>query len=130
VRFTANRNSKMLLGLRTVIYAAPDLAAAKAWYTTLLGKAPYFDEPFYVGFNVGGYELGLDPNASSAPGANGAVAYWGIASLDAALKRAEELHVAVLSAAQDVGGGIRVATIGDPAGNVVGLIENPHFTLP
>ena len=38
----------MLLGLRTVIYRAPDLARAKAWYSALLGVAPYFDEPFYV----------------------------------------------------------------------------------
>ena len=120
----------MLLGLRTVIYAAPDLAVAKAWYTALLGTPPYFDEPFYVGFNVGGYELGLDPNAHPAPGAGGAVAYWGVTSLDAALHRAEVLDVAVLSPAKDVGGGIRVATIGDPAGNLVGLIENPHFALP
>ena len=49
----------MFLGLRTVGYAAPDLAAAKAWYTTAFGKTPYFDEPFYVGFNIGGYELNL-----------------------------------------------------------------------
>jgi catechol 2,3-dioxygenase-like lactoylglutathione lyase family enzyme len=52
----------MFLGLRTVIYPAPDLAASKAWYTALLGVEPYFDEPFYVGFDVGGYELGLNPD--------------------------------------------------------------------
>src|SRR3954468_10089807 len=63
------RSVEMLLGLRTVIYSAPDLAKAKAWYATLLGIPPYFDEAFYVGFNVGGYELGLDPNAKTAPGA-------------------------------------------------------------
>ncbi len=51
----------MFLGLRTVIYPAPDLAAAKAWYTRLLGVEPYFDEPFYVGFSVAGYELALGP---------------------------------------------------------------------
>jgi predicted enzyme related to lactoylglutathione lyase len=120
----------MLLGLRTVIYAAPDLAAAKEWYTRLLGIPPYFDEAFYVGFNVGGYELGLDPNTHPSPGASGSVGYWGVANLDAALKRVQELDVVVLSSAQDVGGGIRVATIGDPAGNLIGLIENPHFKLP
>ena len=51
----------MLLGLRTVIYPAPDLAAAKRWFGAVLGVEPYFDEPFYVGFSVGGYELGSTP---------------------------------------------------------------------
>ena len=120
----------MLVGLRTVIYAAPDLAKSKAWYAELLGVPPYFDEPFYVGFNVGGYELGLDPHARISHGAGNAIAYWGVTNLDAALKHADQLDDAILSPAQDVGGGIRVATIGDPAGNLVGLIENPHFKLP
>jgi predicted enzyme related to lactoylglutathione lyase len=118
------------LGLRTVIYKAPDLARAKAWYADLLGVAPYFDEPFYVGFNVGGYELGLDPNASAPAGPGGATAYWGVASLDAALAHVTSRGATVLSPAQDVGGGIRVATVADPFGTPIGLIENPHFALP
>lgn len=120
----------MLLGLRTVIYAAPDLPRAKAWYSALLGTAPYFDEPFYVGFNVGGYELGLDPNAATAPGPGGAIAYWGVKTLDAAIAHALGAGATVVSPAQDVGGDIRVATISDPAGNHIGLIENPHFQRP
>ena len=62
-------------GLRTVIYPAPDLAAAKAWWTELLGFGPYFDEPFYAGFEVAGYELGLLPDADPALGA---LTYWGV----------------------------------------------------
>jgi catechol 2,3-dioxygenase-like lactoylglutathione lyase family enzyme len=49
--------------MRTVVYHVDDLTKAKEWYADLLGVEPYFDEPFYVGFNVGGYELGLDPDA-------------------------------------------------------------------
>src|ERR1043165_6639828 len=75
----------MLLGLRTVIYKAPDLAGAKAWYSDVFGITPYFDEPFYVGFNIGGYELGLDPDTDTRPGPGGATAYWGVADLDAVL---------------------------------------------
>ena len=58
----------MFQGLRTVIYRVPDLAKAKAWYTEAFGVAPYFDEPFYVGFQIGGFELGstLTPPASSS----------------------------------------------------------------
>jgi predicted enzyme related to lactoylglutathione lyase len=120
----------MLLGLRTVIYAAPDLDSTKAWYANLLGMAPYFDQPFYVGFNVGGYELGLDPNAATPPGPGGATAYWGVTNLDSAIARATGEGAIIVSAAQDVGDGIRVATVADPAGNIIGLIENPHFQLP
>ena len=56
-----------MLGLRTTIYQVPDLAAAKAWYTKAFAKAPYFDEPFYVGFNIGGFELGLLPAKKPLP---------------------------------------------------------------
>lgn len=116
------------LGLRTTIYKVSDLAKAKEWYSRLLGIAPYFDEPFYVGFEVGGFELGLDPDVSvTKPGPGGAVTYWGVADLDSTLKNLVALNVRVHSPAQEVGEGIKVGSIEDPFGNVVGLIENPHF---
>ena len=115
-------------GLRTVIYAAPDLEKAKAWYSSVLGIAPYFDQPFYVGFNVGGYELGLDPDPSSSPGgAGGATVYWGVADASAAVERLLSLGATSRTAVQEVGEGIKVATVRDPFGNVFGIIENPHF---
>jgi predicted enzyme related to lactoylglutathione lyase len=121
----------MLLGLRTVIYKSPDLQRAKQWYGDLFGITPYFDQPYYVGFNVGGYELGLDPDVGKrGPGEGGAVAYWGVKNLEAALERARGAGATILSPLQDVGEGIRVATIADPFGNQIGLIENPHFSLP
>ena len=120
----------MLLGLRTVIYKAPDLARSKAWYSEIFGIAPYFDEPFYVGFNVGGYELGLDPDTDTAPGPGGSTVYWGVKDLNAALAQVAARGGVIVAAAQEVGGGIRVASLADPAGNVIGLIENPHFRLP
>lgn len=118
-------------GLRTVIYHAPDLDKAKAWYSVVLGIQPYFDQPFYVGFNVGGYELALDPDASSTPGGKaGAIIYWGVADAQAAFDRLISMGAIERSAAQDVGGGIRVATVFDPFGNIFGIIQNPHFSLP
>jgi len=117
-----------VLGLRTVIYHVPDLKRAKDWYSAAFGVKPYFDEPFYVGFNIGGYELGLDPDTKNTkPGPGGAVAYWGVPSADAAVAHFQKAGATVRSAIQDVGEGIRVATVADPFGNVVGLIENPHF---
>ena len=120
----------MFLGLRTVIYQVSDLEEAKAWYSKALGFDPYFDEPFYVGFNIGGYELGLDPDASkSEAGKSGVVAYWGVEDADAAFKRLLELGATKHSDVQDVGGGIKVASVLDPSGNIFGIIENPHFSL-
>jgi len=120
----------MLLGLRTVIYHVPDLARAKAWYREALAIEPYFDEPFYVGFNVGGYELGLDPDTSDdPPGGGGTVAYWGVDDLDRSLERLAGAGAAMHAPARDVGGGIRVAAVRDPFGNVIGLIHNPNFRL-
>jgi len=117
-------------GLRTVIYHAPDLEKTKAWYSKVLGIEPYFDQPFYVGFNVAGYELGLDPDAASTPGGKaGAVAYWGVANAETAFRRLIELGATERSAVQEVGEGIRVATVLDPFGNIFGIIENPHFKL-
>ena len=114
------------LGLRTVIYPAADIARAKAWYAAAFGVTPYFDEPFYVGFNIGGFELGLDPNAQGS-GAAGGTAFWGVANIDDSVAHFVAQGATVSAAAQEVGEGIRVATVADPFGNAIGLIENPHF---
>ena len=117
----------MLLGLRTVCYPTNDLAASTAWFTELLGHGPYFDEPFYVGFAVGGYELSLSP---SMPVADGPLTYWGVPDCDVALARLVALGATVHEAVTDVGDGIRVATVIEPSGSMFGVIENPHFALP
>lgn len=121
----------MFEGLRTVIYHVSDMSKAKSWYSALLGKAPYFDEPFYVGFNVGGYELGLHPTETSEaiPKGVGVVTYWGVPDAAAAMARLLELGAVEHEAVFDVGGGILVGAVIDPFGNVVGVIQNPHFQL-
>ena len=100
----------MIKGLRTCLYPAPDLAKAKAWYQLVFQRKPYFDEPFYVGFDVGGFELGLVPD-----------------DIEQEVKRLRAARVTTIGEVQDVGGGIKVVDIHDPFGNLVGLIENPHF---
>lgn len=119
----------MFLGLRTVIYHAPDLPKTKAWYAAAFGVAPYFDEPFYVGFDIGGFELGLDPDVSRVNVGNNAVAYWGVADIEAAYRHLVDRGAIPRQPAKDVGGDIRVATVADPFGNVIGLIQNPHFKV-
>ena len=120
----------MIKGLRTTIYTVADISKARHWYAEAFGTQPYFDEPFYVGFNVAGYELGLQPEEKPVGGKTAnSVAYWGVDDIDAAynhfLKAGAEAH----EGPQDVGGDIKVATVKDPWGNVIGLICNPHFKL-
>ncbi|MES2102962.1 MAG: VOC family protein [Pseudomonadota bacterium] len=116
----------MILGLRTVAYPAPDLQQAKAWYAQMLQQQPYFEEAFYVGFAVGGFELGLIPDGK--PGLDGSQALWGVEDADAELARLLELGATLLEPVTDVGGGIRIASVRDPFGNRFGIIENPHFS--
>ena len=115
----------MIKGLRTAIYPVADLDKGKAWYAAVFGTAPYFDMPFYVGFAVGGFELGLVPDGE--PGAGGSKVYWGVDAIDADVARIVALGATVHATVQEVGEGIKVAELNDPFGNVIGLIENPLF---
>ncbi len=129
-RASRGKTKSMFLGLRTVVYRVSNLKEAKSWYSRVLGIEPYFDQPFYVGFNVGGFELGLQPSESggeSKPG--GVAAYWGVENIEASFKRLLDLGATKHGDVQDVGGGIRVATVTDPFGNIFGIIENPHFKI-
>ena len=117
-----------ILGLATVIYPVNDLSRAKIWYAKVFEQQPYFDQPFYVGFNIAGYELGLVPD-EGRPGADGGVAYWRVPEIDSAVSRFVGAGARIVAEAKDVGEGIKVATVSDPFGNSIGLIENPHFDL-
>ena len=126
-----SKEAGMFLGLRTVKYEVQDVAKAKEWYGKVFGVQPYFDEPaYYVGYNIGGYELGLvpEPKASAKRDAAG-VAYWGVDDIRASYKRLLDLGATSVNDVQDVGGGILVAEVRDPFGNVLGIIYNPHFKV-
>lgn len=115
------------LGLRTVMYPSPDLDAAKAWWTGVLGIEPYFDQPFYVGYEVGGYELGLLPTGDVADGAH---VYWGVADVAEAVLEAIRHGATEHTPPTDVGEGIVTALVRNPLGSIVGFIYNPNFTEP
>lgn len=110
--------------LRTVIYHVDDLQKAKNWYAELTGIQPYFDEPFYVGFNINGFELGLDPDFEDIPDRGSqAVSYWNVDDIIETVKKFTNAGALLRSKIKEVGGGIKVATVIDPWGNAVGLIE-------
>lgn len=119
-----------ILGLRTCIYKVGDMNKAKKWYATAFGIEPYWDEPFYVGFNIGGYELGLlleeKPLTEKA---DGVVTYWGVNEIEKVYKHFLESGATAYEKPESVGGPLMVATVKDPWGNVIGLIYNPAFKL-
>ncbi len=115
----------MFLGLSTAIYPVNNLVEAKRWYARAFAIEPYFDQPFYVGFSVGGFELGLIPDGVAST--QGPQPLWGVASADAAVAHLLALSATALDPVTEVGGGIRVAAVVDPFGNRLGVIENPAF---
>ncbi|WP_295119027.1 VOC family protein [uncultured Chitinophaga sp.] len=123
--------SSQFQGLRTVIYRVKDMAAAKAWYSKAFETEPYFDEPFYIGFNIAGYELGLQPAADDAdalaPGSGGVETYWGVPDITAAYNSLITAGATPYDPPREVGGDIMVAMVKDPWGNIIGVIYNPGF---
>jgi lactoylglutathione lyase len=118
------------LGLRTTIYKVGDITKAKEWYSKAFEIQPYFNEPFYVRFNVGGYELGLQPEKEPTKNKiESVVTYWGVNNINETYKRLIELGATENEKPYNVGGEIMTATVKDPFGNVVGLIYNPEFKL-
>ena len=110
-------------GIKTVLHPVTDLAAAKAVYTALLGVEPTADAPYYVGFDAEGQHIGLVPGGGQQ-GMTGPVAYWHVADIEAKLAELTAAGATVKEAAHDVGGGRLVATVTDPDGNVLGLLQD------
>jgi len=117
----------MLKGLRTIIYHVNNLEQAKEWYKTVFDIEPYFDEVYYVGYNVAGFELGLDPDPANFTPGHSTVTYWGVEDIDACFRKVKAMGVQIHQEPQNVGGAIWVGSLYDPFGNVIGLIENPEF---
>lgn len=115
----------MIKGLRTVVYPVADVGAARDWYAKVFETAPYFDQPFYVGFNIGGFELGLIPDGVS--GTAGSMVYWGVDDIAAEVERITALGATIHGAIEEVGENIKTAELADPFGNLLCLVYNPHF---
>jgi predicted enzyme related to lactoylglutathione lyase len=82
------------------------------------------DEPYYVQFSSGDQEVGLDPNGHGK-GMTGPVGYWHVDDIEGALARLLAAGAEAQQPVSEVGGGRRVATVLDPDGNVIGLLQNP-----
>ncbi len=113
----------MLTGLRTIVYHVNDLESAKTWYGEMFGIKPYFDEVFYVGFDINGFELGLDPSTEEYSGGNNSITYWKVDHIDGMFKHFSDKGVSIHQEVHSVGEGTRLGSVKDPFGNVIGLIE-------
>ena len=119
--------SPMFNGIASVIFPTSNLEVDRACWQAALGIAPYFDQPFYVGFTVDGCELGLDPNAAE-DGLSYPISYWTTtdihASRTALLAAGALLHRDIKS----VGDGALVVTMKDMSGNIFGLLQRRQGT--
>jgi predicted enzyme related to lactoylglutathione lyase len=111
------------LGIKTVLHPVSDLAAAKAMYASLLGVQPQADGPYYVGFEAAGQQIGLVPGGGPQ-GMTSPVAYWHVPDIEAKLAEVTAAGATVKEPPHDVGGGRLVATVTDPDGNVLGLLQD------
>ena len=119
-----------ILGLRTCAYLVPDLDEAKKWYASAFGVEPYFDEPFYFGFNIGGFELGLLPvEKKTSSEASNILTYWGVENIREVYDSFLELGATAHEEPHSVGEPLEVASVRDPWGNLIGLIYNPVFKI-
>ena len=118
-----NTQGNSTLGIKTVLHPVSDVAAAKAVYTALLGVAPMADESYYVGYEAEGQHIGLVPGGS-AQGMTSPVAYWHVPDIEAKLAEVTAAGATVNESPRDVGGGRLVATVTDPDGNVLGLLQD------
>jgi predicted enzyme related to lactoylglutathione lyase len=110
-------------GIKTVLHPVSDLEQAKAVYTALLGIPPQTDGPYYVGFEAEGQQIGLVPGGGPQ-GMTSPVAYWHVPDIEAKLAEVTAAGATLKEPVHDVGGGRLVATVSDPDGNVLGLLQD------
>lgn len=110
-------------GIKTVLHPVTDLTKAKAVYTALLGIEPQADSPYYVGYDTAGQHIGLVPNGGPQ-GLTTPVAYWHVADIEAKLAEMTAAGATVKEGPRDVGNGRLVATVTDPDGNDLGILQD------
>jgi predicted enzyme related to lactoylglutathione lyase len=111
-------------GMRTVIYPVKDIAQAKTLYGALLGTEPVMDEAYYVGFEVGDQEVGLDPNGHTQ-GMTGPLGYYHVDDIEESLRLLLDAGAQAQQTVKDVGGGKLTASVRDADGNLIGLVQSP-----
>ena len=107
-------------GIKAVVYPVTNLDQAKATFQTMLGVEPYTDSPYYVGFKVGGLDIGLDPNGHKT----GMTAYYDVDDIKQRLQSLLDAGAHMEQEIKDIGGGGLIASVRDADGNIIGLRQN------
>ena len=110
----------MTHGMRTIIYPVTDVARGRALFRALLGADPYTDKPYYVGFRAGDQEIGLDPHGHR----QGMTGYWHVPDIRATLQSLLDAGAEAIEDPKDVGQGRLIASVRDPDGNIIGLLQS------
>jgi len=110
----------MIQGMQTIIYPVKDIAQARALFRALLGTDPYTDGPYYVGFHLGGQEIGLDPRGDR----QGVTGYWHVSDIRATLQSLLDAGAQAIEDVKAVGPGRLTASVRDPDGNIIGLLQS------
>ena len=110
------------MNVSSIVIPVKDVAAASTFYRTVFGAEPHTDTPYYVGFNLGGLEIGLNPHGH-ATGMVGPTAYHATEDVEASVAELVEAGATVVSPATSVGGTTVVAIVADADGNHLGLIQ-------
>ncbi|WP_026414175.1 VOC family protein [Actinomadura oligospora] len=113
-----------MTGVKTIIYSVSDVPAAKARLDLLLGVEPYSDEPYYVGYKVGGQDIGVTPKRGDAA-VSGPVCFFEVDDITKAVQELTDSGASVVEDIRDVGNGRRIATLKDPDGNPIGVLQDP-----
>ena len=101
--------------VKHIVFPVKDLDMAKKIYGTFLGVEPYVDSPYYVGYKVGGMEVGLDPHGQAV------VSYIDTMDIKASIAELEAAGAMLQMEPKDVGGGLLIAQVKDADGNMLGL---------
>lgn len=112
----------MTPGIQSILYPVTDVTRAKSMFQQLLGTEPHSDSSYYVGFNVGGLEIGLVPGGHQQ-GLTGPTGYFRVDDIQGAIKTLVAQGAEEAGSPRDVGGGTLVANVKDQDGNLIGLIQ-------
>ena len=110
----------MNYGMKTIIYPVTDINRAKQFYSTLLGTEPFVDGAYYVGFQVGEQQIGLDPHGHK----EGMTGYFHVSDIHKSLQDLVDAGAQTLQEIKNVGEGRLIASVKDVDGNIIGLLQD------